>query len=140
MINDISDLQIYKRSLNLLPDLYKLLEKLPKTESFLINQAKRAVISVPSNMAEGFAKRIFYKEFKRYLLISLASTDELQSHLKVISIIRPDLSVESDDLISKYKLLAKQINTTHLVWQFKPGDPSDFIRFIRYRHEAQNTP
>lgn len=67
MIKDISDLQIYKKSLNLLPDLYKLLEKLPKTESFLINQVKRAAISIPSNIAEGFSKRIFYKEFKRYL-------------------------------------------------------------------------
>ena len=61
MIKDINDLQIYEKSLNLLPDLYKLLEKLPKTESFLINQVKRAAISIPSNIAEGFSKRIFYK-------------------------------------------------------------------------------
>jgi four helix bundle protein len=133
MIKDIRDLQIYEKSLSLLPDLYKFLEKLPKTEFFLINQAKRAAVSIPSNIAEGFSKRIFFKEFKRYLLISLASTDELQLHLKVISLIRPDLAVESEDLISKYKLLAKQINTTHSVCSLSREIlpiSSDFIRFI----------
>ncbi len=123
MIKDIRDLQIYEKSLSLLPDLYKFLEKLPKTEFFLINQAKRAAVSIPSNIAEGFSKRIFFKEFKRYLLIALASTDELQSHLRIIALIKPELAQESGILIDLYKQLAKQINKTHSMWQFMPENP-----------------
>lgn len=81
MIKNITDLLIYNKSLELLPKLYGLLQKLPSSETFLINQSKRAGVSIASNIAEGFAKRIFYKEFRRYLLIALASTDELQTHL-----------------------------------------------------------
>ena len=123
MLKNVTDLLIYNKSLELLPNLYKLLEKLPNSEAFMVNQCKRAGVSIASNIAEGFTKRIFYKEFKRYLLIALASTDELQSHLRVIAIIKPELAVESDQLISMYNHLAKEINKTHSNWKFMPDNP-----------------
>jgi four helix bundle protein len=123
MIKNITDLLIYNKSLELLPKLYGLLQKLPNSETFLVNQSKRAGVSIASNIAEGFSKRIFYKEFKRYLLIALASTDELQSHLRIIALIRPELAQESGKLIDLYKQLAKQINKTHSMWQFMPENP-----------------
>ncbi len=127
MIKDVTDLEIYKIALELLPKLYILLKKLPKSEGFLVNQGKRSGTSIPSNIAEGFAKRIFELEFKRYLLIALASCDELISHLRTIATIAPELAEESKLLMNEYKTLAKRINRTRSIWQFKGITSSDLI-------------
>lgn len=42
MIKDVTDLEIYKLALDLLPRLYILLNMLPKSENYLVNQSKRA--------------------------------------------------------------------------------------------------
>jgi four helix bundle protein len=127
MIKDVTDLEIYKVALHLLPKLYDLLNKLPKSESFLVNQGKRSGSSISANIAEGFAKRIFSLEFKRYLLISLASCDELISHLRTIALIQPGLTDQVNHLIDEYKILAKRINKTRSVWDFKGISSSDLI-------------
>ena len=127
MIKDVTDLEIYQESLRLLPKLYDLLNKMSNSENFLSLQSKKCGISIPSNIAEGFAKRIFEKEFKRYLLISLASCDELISHLRAIAIVAPNLADEANNLLLEYKQLAKKINKTHSVWQFKGITSSDLI-------------
>jgi four helix bundle protein len=127
MIKDVTDLEIYKLALNLLPRLYILLNMLPKSENYLVDQSKRSGTSIPSNIAEGFAKRIFELEFKRYLLIALASCDELISHLRTIQIIVPELTEEAGNLINEYKTLAKRINRTRSVWHFKGITSSDLI-------------
>lgn len=58
MIKDVTDLQVYQKSLDLLPKLYALLAKLPREEKNLRYQAQRAGQSIAPNIAEGFAKRL----------------------------------------------------------------------------------
>ena len=56
---------------------YKVTESWPPEERFgLTIQVRRAAISVPTNIAEGAAKR-GRREFRRYLDISLGSLSEL---------------------------------------------------------------
>jgi four helix bundle protein len=124
MIKDVTDLEIYRLALELLPKLYVLLNKLSQSEAYLISQGKRSGTSIPSNIAEGFAKRFWQKEFKRYLLISLDSCDELISHLRTIIIIAPELTIEAYLLLDEYKILAKKINKTRSVWKFANGYPN----------------
>lgn len=57
MIKDVTDLEVYQLSLELLPEVYELTKKLPQSEYDLTLQTKRAAKSVPPNIAEGFAKR-----------------------------------------------------------------------------------
>jgi four helix bundle protein len=123
MIKDIMDLEVYQETLRLLPKLYELLRKLPMTERDLEIQAKRAAKSVSANLAEGFAKRFSEKEFKRFLMIAIGSNDEVTSHLRTLSIVKPRLSQESDDLLEEYKILSKRINTLHKNWRFA-GTPN----------------
>ena len=48
------DLVVWQKSMKLVTDVYGMTEKFPKTEVFgLTSQIKRAVVSVPSNIAEG---------------------------------------------------------------------------------------
>lgn len=117
MIRDVTDLQVYQESLRLLEVLYAFLTKLPKSEYDSVLQCKRAGKSVPANIAEGFAKRTSQLEFKRFLKISLGSSDEIITHLRTISIALPRLKQEAQDLENAYKVLSKRINKLHAIWQ-----------------------
>lgn len=75
------NLQVWQRSIELAVDIYRITEKLPKQEQYgLISQINRAVISIPSNIAEG-AGRNTNKEFNNFLGYSLGSSFELNTHL-----------------------------------------------------------
>lgn len=117
MIKDVSDLEVYRESLRLFPEVYLLTRKLPKSEYDLALQIKRAAKSIASNISEGFAKRVFDKEFKRFLRISLGSSDETITHLRMIAIVQPYLLSESRELAEKYKILSKRINKLCSNWK-----------------------
>lgn len=118
MIKDVTDLDVYNETNRLLPNLYEFLKALPRSEIDLEWQLKRAAKSIPANIAEGFGKRHFGKEFKRYLLNALGSSDEVISHLRTLSLIKPELSEQINLLIDNYKLLSKRINALHKHWRF----------------------
>jgi len=62
------DLDVWKDSIELVVKIYQLVSNFPKEERFgLIDQMKRAAISIPSNIAEG-AARNSQKEFLQFLL------------------------------------------------------------------------
>lgn len=47
------ELNVWKRSVDIVTETYKLLEKFPKSELFgITDQIKRAIVSIPSNIAE----------------------------------------------------------------------------------------
>lgn len=62
-------------------EVYILLEKFPKEEKYaLSDQIRRAVVSVPSNIAEGQARKA-PAEFRRFLHIALGSLAEVDTQL-----------------------------------------------------------
>ena len=53
-IKDFKDLIVWQKAMDLVVEVYNLVKKLPKEEQFaLSDQMRRAVISIPSNIAEG---------------------------------------------------------------------------------------
>mgnify|MGYP001578589951 CR=1 FL=1 len=116
-MRDVTDLIVYKESLRLLKKLYDFLRKIPKSEYDTIIQCKKCGKSIPSNIAEGWAKRSFELELKRFLKISIGSSDELISHLRTVAIAVPRLLDEAKELAEEYKVLSKRINTLHKNWR-----------------------
>ena len=56
-MHNYKELEIWKASIKFCPKIYKVTATYPDSERFgLISQLTRAVISVPSNIAEGSAK------------------------------------------------------------------------------------
>ena len=52
------DLNVYKKSIELVTKVYRLTDKFPKEETFgLSSQMRRAAVSVPSNISEGSSKK-----------------------------------------------------------------------------------
>ncbi|CAM4238460.1 four helix bundle protein [Gillisia hiemivivida] len=77
------DLTVYKSSIDLVVAVYTLTKNFPVEERFgLTSQLRRAVISIPSNIAEG-AARNSKKEFIRFLHISLGSLAEVETQLEI---------------------------------------------------------
>jgi four helix bundle protein len=79
------DLDIWKRSVDLVSLIYTVTKNFPKEEIYgLTNQIRRAAVSIPSNIAEG-AARNHSKEFIQFLFVSLGSLSELETQI-IISV------------------------------------------------------
>lgn len=73
------DLDIWKRSMDLVEEIYTFTKSFPDDEKFgLTNQIRRAVVSIPSNIAEGSARK-GDKEFIQFLYIALGSLSEVET-------------------------------------------------------------
>ena len=80
-MKDHKDLDVWKQSIVLVEDIYALTKNFPSDEKYgLSSQIKRAVVSVPSNIAEG-AGRKGDKEFIQFLYIAMGSLSELETQL-----------------------------------------------------------
>ena len=57
MINSYQDLEVWKKAMELVTDVYKVTRTFPKEELYgLTNQLRRASVSVPANIAEGWGE------------------------------------------------------------------------------------
>lgn len=76
-------LNVYKYARALVLDTYRLIDKFPKTEMYaLSDQLRRAIVSVPSNIAEGLG-RSSDKEKSHFLDIAYGSLMEAQCQLEI---------------------------------------------------------
>ncbi len=81
MIKDFKDLIVWQKGMELAEEVYRLVRILPKEELFgLSDQMKRAAISIPSNIAEGYGRNST-KEYIRFLAIAKGSKAELETQL-----------------------------------------------------------
>lgn len=73
------DLDVWKKSMDLVEGVYALTKSFPDDERFgLTNQIRRAAVSVPSNIAEGSARKSD-KELIQFVYIALGSLLELET-------------------------------------------------------------
>ena len=80
-LRSFRDLMIWQRSRALVKIVYDVSAQFPRDEQYgLTAQIRRAVISVPSNIAEGSAKRST-KDFRRHLNIAYGSLAELETQM-----------------------------------------------------------
>jgi four helix bundle protein len=79
------DLAVWRKGMDLAVDVYTLTEGFPRREMFgLVNQIRRAVSSVPGNIAEGAARQ-GPAEFKHHLSIARGSLAEVGTFLELSS-------------------------------------------------------
>ena len=77
------DLEIWKLSRKFCSSIYTITSTFPETEKFgLINQLRRASISVPSNISEGCSRKS-NKDFTRFLEIAIGSCYEIETQLLI---------------------------------------------------------
>ena len=82
-VSSFKDLEIWQRSIGLVEEIYRITKSFPQEETYgLSSQLRRAAISIPSNIAEGFA-RASEKEYKQFLYVSLGSCAEVSTQITI---------------------------------------------------------
>ncbi len=78
-------LEIYQRSYKGALQVHKLTVIFPKHEMYeLGSQMRRAAMSIPLNIAEGYGRKIHQNDFKNFLINALGSCNEMQVLLDMV--------------------------------------------------------
>lgn len=78
-ITNFKDLEVWKLGKEIVMDVYTVTATFPQAEIYgLVSQLRRAAISIPSNIAEGF-NREHNKDYRRFLFVALGSSAELET-------------------------------------------------------------
>ena len=103
------DLVVWQDSIQFAKTIYKLTEKFHKHETYaLADQIRRAVVSVPSNIAEGQARKA-PGDFHRFLHIALGSMAEVDTQLVLAQEFGYLNSNDVDGLFEQIQALRKKL-------------------------------
>lgn len=114
-MNNYKELNVWKEAIESSVEVYSMTSSFPKTEIYgLVQQLRRASISVSSNIAEG-AGRNNKGEFRHFLGIAVASMCEVESQIIVSSrlgfINLDEIKNELDRIDKIQKMIYKLIRT-----------------------------
>lgn len=98
------DLIVWKKSIELTMKIYQVTANFPSEEKYgLISQMRRSVVSIPSNIAEGFARRN-PKENAQFINIAYGSATELETQIiisKELQFIKESEEKNIDNLLEE---------------------------------------
>jgi four helix bundle protein len=119
-IKSFKDLKIWQKGIQLVEDVYALSKTFPKEEIYgLQSQLRRSAVSIPSNIAEGFA-RIHNKEYRNSLYIALGSCAELTTQIIIASRLKYIEGPKAETLLSNIEVISKM--TMSLIKKLNTSD------------------
>ena len=96
-IKSYKDLLVWQKGIEIVKEIYLICKDLPKDEVFgLQSQMKRASISIPSNIAEGYGRN-YTQNYIQFIKIARGSLLELETQI----IISKELDLISEDKFEK---------------------------------------
>ena len=102
------DLDVWNMSMDLVELVYRHSAAYPKEEIYgLTSQVRRAVVSVPSNIAEGAARQ-GNKEFVQFLYIALGSLAEVETQVMLAK--RLHFAEDVNDILQSIQRIRKMLN------------------------------
>ena len=113
-VKKYEDLKVWQKAMLLAKTMYGLQKQLPKEETYgLGDQIRRAAVSIPSNIAEGFG-RDTDKEFRHFLSIARGSLYETKTQLQLAESlgylqIDTDTSLQMDEVGKLLNGLARSL-------------------------------
>ena len=114
-MDDYRDLLVWQRSMELVKQVYIVTRLLPKEELFVLtSQLRRAVNSIPSNIAEGYGRHS-RNDYLRFLNIARGSKNEVETQLQIclmLDYLKPETISAAQTLCTEVgKMLNSLINT-----------------------------
>lgn len=111
------DLRVYQEAKLLVREVYTLLDKFPKYETYaLSDQLCRAVVSVPSNIAEG-SGRVSAKEKVRFIEIAYGSLTETLCQLDIAHDLNYITDEEFANETERINVIGKQLSGLRVSFQ-----------------------
>jgi len=100
-IKNFRDLDVWKKGIEIVKDVYTTVDAFPKQEYYgLASQMQRSSVSIPSNIAEGF-NRFHNKEYRQFLYMALGSCAELETQIEIAQELKYINGHRKDSLLEK---------------------------------------
>ena len=116
-VHTYRDLVVWQKAMKLVVELYRLTGMLPKEELYgLASQMKRAAVSIPSNIAEGF-RRNHKPEQVQFLAIAYGSGAELETQIEIcknLSFFTSQQAEASERLLNEVMRILNSLSGSHL--------------------------
>ena len=81
-IESFRDLEVWQRSMDLADLVYQETRRIPREEFDLRRQIRKAAVSIPANVAEGY-RRKRQQAYQNHVSIALGSQGELETELEI---------------------------------------------------------
>jgi four helix bundle protein len=110
-IQSFKDLKIWQLGMEIVEDIYEFTKKFPREEIYgLTSQIRRAAVSIPANIAEGF-RRYHSKEHRQFLAVAMGSLAELETELLLAVRLKFISQDEVAAISSKLESLGRMLTT-----------------------------
>ncbi len=108
-IRSFKDLKVWQKGVDLVEMIYKATKMFPKEEMYgLSAQLRRAAVSIPSNIAEGFG-RYHNKEYKQFLHVALGSCAEITTQIIIAERLQFVKNSVSERVLSQADEISKML-------------------------------
>ncbi len=105
------EFKVWQKAMDLTVEIYRLVKLLPKEETYaLSDQMRRAVVSIPSNIAEGQGRNST-REFINFLGIARGSNSELETQLQICVMLNYVKNEEAEKALNLCTEVGKMLNT-----------------------------
>jgi four helix bundle protein len=106
-VSSYYELEVYRVGYELALKVHQMTQKFPGEEKYeLGSQLRRAAVSIPANIAEGYGRKKSPAEFKHFLRNALGSSNEMCVLLNLSA----DLGYEvAGEILERYDILGKQL-------------------------------
>jgi four helix bundle protein len=110
-IRSYRDLKVWQRSMALAESVYRVTSVFPREEQFgLTAQARRAAVSIPANIAEGYGREST-ASYVNFLRIAQGSLKELETHLILASRIAFATAASIDPLLEETDQIGRMLRS-----------------------------
>lgn len=110
-INSYKELTVWQKSFRFSLNIYRITKNFPKDEIYaLTSQMRRAAVSIPSNIAEGFARKRKL-EYIQFLQIAYASGAEVETQILIARELNYISDIECKKLIADLEEITKMLNS-----------------------------
>lgn len=118
MIKSFTDLDIYTLSYQLAIDIFRLTASFPSIEKYsLTDQIVRSSRSICANIAEGYGRRIYLAEFKKFLVYSTGSLEETRVWLSFAKDCNYINEQQYLDLLNKTNVIGAKLFKLYSTWK-----------------------
>ena len=118
------DLDVWKKSVDCVEEIYKLTRGFPPDEKYgLTSQMRRAAVSVPANIAEGYGRK-HRGDYLHHLSFARGSLAELETHLIIAVRLQFLTKEEAQDVWPLLQDVGKMLNRLHSSLAPKPETPN----------------
>lgn len=112
-INTFKDIVAWQKAHLFTLEIYKITKTFPRIEDYnLTSQMRRCAVSVPSNIAEGFARKSL-SDSKRFYIIAEGSLEELKYQL----LLSKDLNYTKESIYNKLNNQAEEVSKLLSSWK-----------------------